>query len=94
MFDPILLAQNATTACELLPALANRHGLITGATGTGKTITLQKLAESFSHMGVPVFMADVKGDQHQPARVALRTVWRLDGCAASQARCSWMQRAC
>jgi uncharacterized protein len=62
MADPILLAQNAATACELLPALANRHGLITGATGTGKTITLQKLAESFSQMGVPVFMADVKGD--------------------------------
>jgi DNA helicase HerA-like ATPase len=46
----------------LLPALANRHGLITGATGTGKTITLQTLAESFSRLGVPVFMADVKGD--------------------------------
>jgi len=42
--------------------MANRHGLITGATGTGKTVTLQKLAESFSASGVPVFMADVKGD--------------------------------
>lgn len=62
MADPLLLAQNATAVCELLPALANRHGLITGATGTGKTITLQKLAESFSAIGVPVFMADVKGD--------------------------------
>jgi hypothetical protein len=46
----------------MLPALANRHGLITGATGTGKTVTLQTLAEGFSKMGVPVFMADVKGD--------------------------------
>jgi DNA double-strand break repair helicase HerA and related ATPase len=46
----------------LLPGLANRHGLITGATGTGKTITLQVMAESFSGIGVPVFMADVKGD--------------------------------
>ena len=46
----------------LLPALANRHGLITGATGTGKTVTLQVLAERFSEAGVPVFMADVKGD--------------------------------
>jgi len=46
----------------LLPALANRHGLVTGATGTGKTVTLQVLAESFSRIGVPVFMADVKGD--------------------------------
>ncbi|MBI3346436.1 MAG: DUF853 family protein [Burkholderiales bacterium] len=62
MTDPILLARHAETECLLLPALANRHGLITGATGTGKTISLQKLAESFSQMGVPVFMADVKGD--------------------------------
>jgi len=46
----------------LLPAMANRHGLITGATGTGKTVTLQTLAEGFSAIGVPVFMADVKGD--------------------------------
>ncbi len=46
----------------LLPALANRHGLITGATGTGKTVTLQVMAEAFSSIGVPVFMADVKGD--------------------------------
>lgn len=46
----------------LLPRMANRHGLITGATGTGKTVTLQCLAEQFSSIGVPVFMADVKGD--------------------------------
>ena len=62
MAEPLLIAKNATTACELLPALANRHGLITGATGTGKTVTLQTMAESFSKIGVPVFMADVKGD--------------------------------
>ncbi|NMM04980.1 helicase HerA-like C-terminal domain-containing protein [Polaromonas sp.] len=58
----LLIARNASTQCELLPALANRHGLITGATGTGKTVTLQTLAENFSKIGVPVFMADVKGD--------------------------------
>lgn len=46
----------------LIPRMANRHGLIAGATGTGKTITLKVLAESFSDLGVPVFMADVKGD--------------------------------
>lgn len=46
----------------LLPDMANRHGLIAGATGTGKTITMKVMAESFSDMGVPVFMADVKGD--------------------------------
>ena len=62
MAEPILVAQHGTTQCHLLPALANRHGLITGATGTGKTISLQTLAENFSRLGVPVFMADVKGD--------------------------------
>ena len=46
----------------LLPSKANRHGFICGATGTGKTITLKVLAESFSKLGVPVFLADVKGD--------------------------------
>ncbi len=62
MADPILVAKNGDIECNLLPALANRHGLITGATGTGKTITLQTMAESLSRIGVPVFMADVKGD--------------------------------
>ena len=62
MPDPILVAQRGTIECHLLPALANRHGLITGATGTGKTITLQTMAENFSRLGVPVFLADVKGD--------------------------------
>ena len=62
MPEPILVARRGDIVCELLPALANRHGLVTGATGTGKTITLQKLAEGFSAIGVPVFMADVKGD--------------------------------
>jgi len=62
MADPILIAQHGDTQCFILPGLANRHGLITGATGTGKTVTLQKLAESFSAIGVPVFMSDVKGD--------------------------------
>ncbi len=62
MADPLLIARNSRTECHLLPGLANRHGLITGATGTGKTVTLQTLAEGFSRAGVPVFMADVKGD--------------------------------
>ncbi|MBR0165149.1 MAG: DUF853 family protein [Lachnospiraceae bacterium] len=48
--------------CVILPKMANRHGLIAGATGTGKTVTLKVMAESFSEMGVPVFLADVKGD--------------------------------
>jgi len=58
----MLVAKNEKTALELLPALANRHGLITGATGTGKTLTMQALAQRLSDIGVPVFMADVKGD--------------------------------
>src|SRR5574343_559278 len=62
MAEPILVAQRNATQCLLLPDKANRHGLITGATGTGKSITLQTLAEGFSRLGVPVFMADVKGD--------------------------------
>ena len=62
MTAPLLIARTRELTLNLLPALANRHGLITGATGTGKTVTLQKLAESFSAIGVPVFMADVKGD--------------------------------
>ena len=64
--EGILIAQHgtgdSTIRCFLRPDKANRHGLITGATGTGKTITLQTLAEGFSSIGVPVFMADVKGD--------------------------------
>ncbi|MEI7470029.1 MAG: helicase HerA-like domain-containing protein, partial [Chloroflexota bacterium] len=60
--DPILVAKAGNKEILLLPNKSNRHGLITGATGTGKTVTLQKIAESFSHIGVPVFMADIKGD--------------------------------
>ena len=62
MTEPLLIAKSKTKEIHLLPQLANRHGLITGATGTGKTVTLQKMAESFANIGVPVFMADVKGD--------------------------------
>ncbi|HEU4621017.1 MAG TPA: helicase HerA-like domain-containing protein [Burkholderiaceae bacterium] len=62
MSEPIVVAQHGADPIVMLPALANRHGCITGATGTGKTVTLQKLAHEFSRRGVPVFMADVKGD--------------------------------
>ena len=62
MAEPLLIAKSDKTELALLPGLANRHGLITGATGTGKTVTLQALAHRFSAIGVPVFMADVKGD--------------------------------
>jgi DNA helicase HerA-like ATPase len=62
MTEPILVARKDKDDQFLLPAMANRHGVITGATGTGKTVTLQRIAEGFSQRGVPVFMADIKGD--------------------------------
>ncbi len=64
MPDPLLIAKDTKGELDLclLPALANRHGLIAGTTGTGKTVTLQRMAESLSRIGVPVFIADVKGD--------------------------------
>ena len=58
----IYLAKSDEKELYLLPGMANRHGLIAGATGTGKTVTMKVMAESFSEMGVPVFLADVKGD--------------------------------
>src|SRR5688500_6363192 len=64
--DPILVGKAVTTPAGghvvLRPEYGNRHGLVAGATGTGKTVTLMTLAEGFSRIGVPVFMADVKGD--------------------------------
>ena len=62
MSAPLMIAISQGKEIALLPNMANRHGLITGATGTGKTVTLQKIAESFAGIGVPVFLADVKGD--------------------------------
>ncbi len=62
MTEPILVAKKDASEFVLLPNMANRHGVITGATGTGKTVTLQCIAEGFSKRGVPVFMADIKGD--------------------------------
>src|SRR4030095_16608394 len=63
MSEPFVIARTADGQDVVFrPGLANRHGLITGATGTGKTVTLQMLADSFSQMCVPVFLADVKGD--------------------------------
>jgi len=58
----ILIGKSGEKELCILPQMANRHGLITGATGSGKTITLKVMAESFSEMGVPVFLSDIKGD--------------------------------
>ena len=80
MIEPLPIAQSGTTVLSLLPGLANRHGLITGATGTGKTITLQVLAERLSAIGVPVFLADVKGDLtglSQPGTISEKLRQRL-----------------
>jgi DNA double-strand break repair helicase HerA and related ATPase len=60
--DDILIGRNDSVAVELDPHFGNRHGMVAGATGTGKTVSLMVLAEGFSKLGVPVFMADVKGD--------------------------------
>src|ERR1700704_6279846 len=63
MAEPLVIAKTSSGQdLHFLPAMANRHGLITGATGTGKTVTLQLLTDRFSAIGVPVFLADVKGD--------------------------------
>src|SRR5690348_16830955 len=62
MMDDILIGRNDSIAVELDPHFGNRHGMVAGATGTGKTVSLMVLAEGFSKLGVPVFMADVKGD--------------------------------
>jgi uncharacterized protein len=62
MPEPMLIARHGDIESLLLPGMCNRHGLITGATGTGKTVTLQVIAERLSDQGVAVFMADVKGD--------------------------------
>lgn len=62
MLEPIALGRNSESEVVIQPKLANRHGCITGATGTGKTVTLQLMAEAFSKIGTPVFLADVKGD--------------------------------
>ncbi|MDR2260929.1 MAG: DUF853 domain-containing protein [Azoarcus sp.] len=80
------LARSADSAIGLLPALANRHGLVTGATGSGKTVTLQTMAEGFSRIGVPVFMADVKGDLSgiaAPGQASAKFRQRLDALRVS-----------
>ncbi|HOO94126.1 MAG TPA: DUF853 family protein [Proteiniphilum sp.] len=72
MFDNsqrAFIALNDNAEVCLIPRMANRHGLITGATGTGKTVTLQTLSETFSEMGVPVFAADMKGDLSGVAKI-------------------------
>src|SRR4051812_33542241 len=82
MSQPMLIAKQADSKDDLvlLPGLTNRHGLVAGATGTGKTVTLQVIAEALSRAGVPVFAADVKGDLSgisQPGQNTPRLAQRL-----------------
>lgn len=93
MSEPRLIAKNDLAELVILPALANRHGLIAGATGTGKTVTLQKMAEQFSRIGVPVFLADVKGDLSgigAPADRSEKLQTRLDALRVSD----WQPQPC
>lgn len=93
MIQPLIIGKSNDLELALLPALANRHGLITGATGTGKTVTLQKMAESFSRIGVPVFMADVKGDLSgigAPGVMSPKLQARLDALKVTD----WQPAAC
>lgn len=75
----LIIAKSGEEDVVLLPKLANRHGLIAGATGTGKTVTLRTMAESFSDAGVPVFLADVKGDLASMMHTHPVTFWDLFG---------------
>lgn len=84
MVDTISIARGQQSDIVLLPKMANRHGCITGATGTGKTVSLQLLAESFSRLGTAVFVADVKGDLSgvsQAAQPTPKLVARLNDLA-------------
>ncbi len=93
MTRPLPIAKHGDAALELLPALANRHGLVTGATGTGKTVTLQVMTERFSAIGVPVFLADVKGDLSglgAAGAISDKLQQRLDALGVSD----WAPAAC
>ena len=88
MPEPLLIAKSSSDLC-LLPQFANRHGLIAGATGTGKTVTLQRIAEGLSRIGVPVFMADVKGDlagQSQPGELKGKIKERVESLKLKDVR--------
>lgn len=85
--DKILIGKNATEELFILPDKANRHGIITGASGSGKTITLKVMAESFSAAGVPVFLADVKGDiagTALPGTASEKLTERLNGIGITE----------
>ena len=93
MADPLPIAVHGDLELDLLPALANRHGLIAGATGTGKTVSLQVIAERMGAIGVPVFMADVKGDLagiSQPGASSPKLTARLKAIGAAEPKFAGM----
>lgn len=95
MTEPLLIAKGRNPLF-MLPSMANRHGLISGATGTGKTVTLQVLAERFSRIGVPVFLSDIKGDLSglcQPGDASPKLAERLS-CSVSRTTHSQGFRSC
>jgi hypothetical protein len=84
MIEPFVIARTADgTDISFVPAMGNRHGLVTGATGTGKTVSLQTLTDHFSRLGVPVFLADVKGDLSGVAAAGSLTPKLKDRLAAT-----------
>ena len=85
--NKIWIGKSGDEKVYIYPKMANRHGMIAGATGTGKTITLKVLAESFSDCGVPVFLADVKGDlagMCKPGVVSESLQKRIDGMGLAE----------
>ena len=78
----------------LLPGMANRHGLVAGATGTGKTVTLQVMAEALSSIGVPVFAADVKGDLSGIRLSSMRGLRRWDWVIGALPGVRWCSGMC
>ena len=86
LYDGKIWVGTGDKAVCLLPQMANRHGLIAGATGTGKTVSLKVLAEGFSEMGVPVFLSDVKGDLSgmvRPGEHSDKLASRLAACGVT-----------
>lgn len=92
MDTPLLIGRGASLQA-LNPRYANRHGLIAGATGTGKTVTLQVLAEGFSALGVPVLATDIKGDLSGISRAAVASP-KLEARAAATGMSAWSPQAC
>ena len=89
MADPIIIAKNATMLVDLLPNMANRHGLVAGATGTGKTVTLQVLAEGLSRAGVSVYMSGSSTFSSALVRASRLNCWKTNPIFLFRISASW-----